>query len=90
MRLAAARHLRAPGAHPRVHHTHKRATTDDTKAGREKDKEVQQEEDNRRANARALVCYSPHPSVFTWAAEENRSDSRKKRVSYYVSYASVN
>lgn len=38
--------------------THKRANTDDTKEGREKDKGMQRKEDNRAGNARALICHS--------------------------------
>ena len=59
-------------------HAQEQPPTHDTKAGREKDKEVRWEEDNRGVNARILVCHSPHPSLFTWASEENRCDLRKR------------
>lgn len=61
----------ARGPSTRSPHTHTRGPLQTTQrqAGK-RTMGCSRGEDNRGVNARALVCYSPHPSVFTWATDE--------------------
>lgn len=75
-----------PGpVHVLATHTRGPLQTTQRQAGK-RTKRCSGEEDNRGGNARALVCHPPHPSVFTWATEENRCDLRKRRASYCVRF----
>lgn len=56
------------------------------KGRQQKNKKVQQEED-KRSELQGLICYSPLPSVYTWAAKDNRCNLRKRKVSYYSKWA---